>query len=100
MGLRSTQVDEKRLGPAATLNLTAPPPLSSRSEAELQFYGPFVEMFLDRAQRSEELCGFSSDLNNTHRHPAINHHILPRDEVIFHQHRDQLRNILGPAFHM
>ena len=39
-------------------------------------------------------------LNNTHRHPAINHHVLSGDEVILHQRRNQRRNILWLAFHV
>jgi hypothetical protein len=49
MGLRPTQGDEKRLGPATTLYEPSPSPLSSRAKPrDLQFRGPFVEMFFDR----------------------------------------------------
>jgi hypothetical protein len=41
---------EKRLGPATTLYEPSPSPLSSRAKPrDLQFLGPFVEMFFDRA---------------------------------------------------
>jgi hypothetical protein len=37
----------------------SPFPLSSRAKPrDLQFRGPFVEMFFDRAKRSGEICGF------------------------------------------
>jgi len=51
------QVDEKRLGPATTLYGTAALSFVIPSAAErLQFRGPFLEMFFDRA--SGEICGF------------------------------------------
>ena len=37
---------------------TSPSPLSSRAKPrDLQFRGPFLEMFFDRSQRTEEICG-------------------------------------------
>jgi hypothetical protein len=64
MGLRPTQGDEKRLGPATTPYRTLPSPCHpacpgvpwDRDEAErrdLRFRGPFLEMFL---RPSEEIC--------------------------------------------
>ena len=52
MGLRPTQGDEK-LSFQQPLAMEPPPsPLSSRAKPrDLQFSGPFVEMFFDRAQR-------------------------------------------------
>jgi hypothetical protein len=48
MGLRPTEDDEKRLGPATTLHSTVALSLSSRPKRrDLRFYGPFVEMFFD-----------------------------------------------------
>src|ERR1700740_2053350 len=53
MGLRPTQDDEKRIGPATTLSLPLPSPCHpDRSEAkrrDLRFYGPFLDMFFDGA---------------------------------------------------
>jgi hypothetical protein len=58
MGLRPTEGDEKRLGPATTLYEPSPSPLSSRAKPrDLRFRGPFLEMFFDRAQHSGEICG-------------------------------------------
>jgi hypothetical protein len=42
----------------------------------------------------------TANLHNTHRHPAVNDHVLPGDEIIFHQRRNQRRNILRLAFYM
>jgi hypothetical protein len=40
--------------------------LSSRAKPrDLQFRGPFLDMFFDRAQRSGEICGFFSVLTQT-----------------------------------
>jgi hypothetical protein len=50
MGLRLTQGNEKRLGPASTLYGTVTLSLSSRPERrDLRFRGPFLEMFFDRS---------------------------------------------------
>ena len=51
MGLRPTQGDEKRLLSGKPVSMEASPsPLSSRAQPrDLQFRGPFVEMFFDRA---------------------------------------------------
>ena len=67
MGLRPTQGNEKRLGPASTLYGTVTLSLSSRPERrDLRFRGPFVEMFFDRAYPdflprstgNDRVCGF------------------------------------------
>src|ERR1700743_2446078 len=59
MGLRPTQDDEKRIGPATTLSLPLPSPCHpDRSEAkrrDLRFYGPFLDMFFDGAERLTDL---------------------------------------------
>src|ERR1700740_630426 len=59
MGLRPTQDDEKRIGPATTLALPLPSPCHpDRSEAkrrDLRFYGPFLDMFFDGAKRFADL---------------------------------------------
>ena len=59
MGLRPTQDDEKRIGPATTLSLPLPSPCHpDRSEAkrrDLRFYGPFLDMFFDGAKRLTDL---------------------------------------------
>jgi hypothetical protein len=59
MGLGPTQGDEKTPSlqqPLSTEPLTSP--LSSRAKPrDLQFRGPFVEMFFDIAERSGEICG-------------------------------------------
>jgi hypothetical protein len=51
MGLRPTEDNEKRIGSTTAVHLTAPLSFChpERSRADLQFNGPFVEMFLDRA---------------------------------------------------
>jgi hypothetical protein len=61
MGLRPTQGNKKRLGPASTLYGTVTLSLSSRPERrDLRFRGPFAEMFFDRsvAEWSGEIRGF------------------------------------------
>jgi hypothetical protein len=60
MGLRPTQVHEKAPSVQQSLFMEPSPfPLSSRAKPrDLQFRGPFVEMFFDRAKRSGEICGF------------------------------------------
>ncbi len=53
MGLRSTQDDEKRLGPATTPYRTATLSLSSRPERrDLRFRGPFLEMFFGPSEEA------------------------------------------------
>jgi hypothetical protein len=50
MGLPPTQGDEKRLGSATTLHRTVAISFVIPGEPrDLQFRGPFVEMFFDRA---------------------------------------------------
>jgi hypothetical protein len=50
MGLRPTQGNEKRTGPASTLYGTVTLSLSSRPERrDLRFRRPFMEMFFDRS---------------------------------------------------
>jgi len=67
MGLRPTQGNEKRLGPASALSGTVTLSLSSRPERrDLRFRRPFVEMFFDRAYPdllprstgNDRVCGF------------------------------------------
>jgi hypothetical protein len=52
IGLRPTQGDEKRLQVQQPLSMEASPsPLSSRAQPrDLQFSGPFVEMFFNRSE--------------------------------------------------
>jgi hypothetical protein len=51
MGLRPTKEMKNAFCPATALSMEAPPsPLSSRAKPrDLQFRGPFLEMFFDRA---------------------------------------------------
>jgi hypothetical protein len=62
MGLRPTQGNEKRLGPASTLYGTVTLSLSSRPERrDLRFRRPLVDMFFDRAKRRERSAVFLSE---------------------------------------
>jgi hypothetical protein len=61
MGLRPTQGDENTFGPETTLHIKIALSFVIHSEAGgLQFCGPFLGLFFDRAQRSGEICGFCS----------------------------------------
>ena len=63
----------------------------------------WVTQLADSVCRSERaktadpaIC--AANLDNSHRHPAVNHHVLAGDEIILHQRGNQRRNILRLAF--